>query len=373
MSGSASESRYDLFMSFHGSQKLCDLGFSWAGPNCTVRDLAKDASERLRSFERNPSVFYDHDEIWGRFRDDLSNAVLQLRGGGIALVLVSGKYWKQKYCLGELRAFLELEKLRNVPGRESEAIEICVVHLDSDPSSVRSAVADPLLKPFIGELGRFQFHQLTRSSTRALALQQICDPVFDYWRKKQSLCLGKEMHVSAGFLHSFFNTAGVTLIAKSFGIRDQEGMTTWSIFDQALRHGAMSVQNLNALFEATRDVYAKAAVRAFQRKWIPDGWSWNIEDSCENDICLTRSIEEAANVLGCRETASVTSTSAALAPADQTTTLLNSYELNAFRNDAYLLRTYEVLENQFKDFVAARGLPHGHRHIRAARHARKLA
>lgn len=41
------EMPFDCFISFHGGERLADLGFSGPDLNCTTPDVAKDVIERL--------------------------------------------------------------------------------------------------------------------------------------------------------------------------------------------------------------------------------------------------------------------------------------------------------------------------------------
>lgn len=91
----------------------------------------------------------------------------------------------------------------------------------------------------------------------------------------------------------------------------------------------MSAGSLNALLRVTTDVDAKTALKAFLRKWMSDWWSWSL-DANENDICLTRFIDEAEVVLARRKDAhqsgAMSSASASITPtppAGQTTPLPN--------------------------------------------------
>lgn len=75
-------------------------------------DLAKEVYGRLLDLgSRCPSVFYVRDKIGARFRDDSADAVLQLGGGGVALIFLTRKSFRRKGCLAELRAFLSLKSL----------------------------------------------------------------------------------------------------------------------------------------------------------------------------------------------------------------------------------------------------------------------
>lgn len=138
--------RYHCFISFHGGERLDDLGFIGPGIEGTVRDLTKDVSERLRDFGvRHPSVFYRQTEIDATYPksipDELPQALLHLRGGGVVLVLLSHNYLRTALCLAGLGAILELERLRNDKHWSGEAIEFCVVFFKmSMNSETRSTV-----------------------------------------------------------------------------------------------------------------------------------------------------------------------------------------------------------------------------------------
>lgn len=302
----SSDKRFDLFISFPGSQSLSDLGFSGPGLDGTVRALVAKIYNRLSDFPRHPSVFYDEREIEGHWPDYLSRAVLQLRGGGVALVLLTADFLSRKYCLAELRAFLELERLRTVPGRESEAVEIRVVVLDLHHRAVPDALQGAAVKDFIGsKLREIQCKRLTveTRSTGAQVVKEICGRVEKYWHERRGMCLGGEIGVCVDYLARFFSESACHPVARALGLRNddfREGMTVPSIFSKALMLGRFSDSfYLDALSSAAADVDAKAALEAFRRKWNSDAWIWSLDPE-KNDVCLPRFFREAGEALSSR-------------------------------------------------------------------------
>lgn len=101
-----SHNRFDLFISHHGSENH-SLGFD-------TRKLARSIRDRLQEHARNQSaeasIFLDETDIQSRLQADISRAIIQTRGGGVALFLLTPNFFKQKWCVTELRAFLNLEK-----------------------------------------------------------------------------------------------------------------------------------------------------------------------------------------------------------------------------------------------------------------------
>lgn len=288
----ASDKRYDCFISFPGSQNLSDLGFKGPSLDCTVRALVKKVDERLRRFPRQPSVFFDHREMEGHWKDYLAKAILQLRGGGVALVLLTAKYLRRKYCLAELRAFLDLERMTTVPGRASEAVHIIVVNLEQEKHAVRNALRYDAIKDFIGDkLGRIQWTPLsveTRGNS-AQVVNEICRRVEKYWHDRPHICLGREPADCLDYLADVFSASRCETISRKLGLLPadlREGMTVLSIFHKALEKRRFADQHyLSKLSEAAPDDLAREALAAFGRKWISDTWEWSIARG-KNDICL---------------------------------------------------------------------------------------
>lgn len=291
--------RYDCFISFHGQQRLSDLGFEGPGLGCTVRDLATKLPDRLRNIGgRNPSVFLYQQDITERFCDDIAKAMLQLRGGGVAFILLTRGYLSSEYCLAELRLFLHLAKLAKDDQRKDEAITIRIVCLDLSVETVKSALEDPVLEPFVSGLTQFQWQTVTHESTLEVVLSQICEHVLQHWRENRSICLGRDQYDCLDYLRTFFVPDSVYThsVSRALGVRDvpqQDGQII-SIFTHALRHNLLSGYHLNELIRAITVVDAKAAVRSYRRKWISDSWSWSTERG-ENDLQLF--IQEAASAL----------------------------------------------------------------------------
>lgn len=262
-----SAKRYDCFISSHGSQALSDLGFDGPGLDCTVRALSEEVLYRLQKFQdRRPSVFFDEHLIGSQSPDCLSNAVLQLRGGGVALVLLTAEYLNCKYCLAELRAFLNLERLRFIDGREFEAIQIRVVVLEGNEQALHDALQGDALKEFVGtDLENIQRRPLENRRTRGVVVNAICEQVMKIWRDNKGMCLGGLLD-SVDHLAGFFDVDDCESIVRKlvFQTANFRELTVSSVFCTALGMGKFSDSScLSKLFEVAREDSVKLAVAAF--------------------------------------------------------------------------------------------------------------
>lgn len=314
---SVSDVRYDSFLSFPGSQSLSSLRFPWAFPTCTVRSVAEEVSVRLCRFSRSPSVFYDKDELKGDpWVSDLSNAVLQIRGGGVELVLLTAEYLRRKWCLAELRAFMELQKLgrKRADGslgpRAGEGIDLKIVCLDT-VSNIKAALKEHCYAKSVEGVTDFQWQMLRQDaseSTRALVLDQICGYVLHHWRERPWNCLGRLIGDCVVSLAEQFamSTVSPSRVCIAFGFRVSGGTTVEAAFDKAVRDGQFSAENncyslsltLEDLFKTTTDAdeQCRKALRSIRRKWVSSAWEWSIEKG-RNDISLTQFKEEAVRDL----------------------------------------------------------------------------
>lgn len=136
MDSSEPENRVDIFISFHGSEDLSG-GF-------TTRELAsatKNAVYRsATNLGRRPSIFFDSETIQDRL-DVIFDAVLQTRPGGVALFLLTPKFFTEEWCVAELRAFLDVHL--------QSYVKLRFVCLDSTPNDILDCKGQKSLVPEI--------------------------------------------------------------------------------------------------------------------------------------------------------------------------------------------------------------------------------
>lgn len=102
--------RFDLFLNFHGSEMLtCGI---------TTRDLMRQVVGELqrRCAQRRggvrPAIFFADHAVHGNPTENTIAAILQLRGGGIGLCILTPRFFDYSRCLFELAALLVMYEPR---------------------------------------------------------------------------------------------------------------------------------------------------------------------------------------------------------------------------------------------------------------------
>lgn len=285
--------RIDVFITFHGGQKLKYLQVPFHVTYPTVRDFATLVADRLRRIDqRRPSIFLDSEQLSSHI-DDLFNAILQLRGGGIALVLLTRDYLRSPYCLAELRAFLHLNSLRSNFRMSDEAISIKVVSLEPDvhtPQGVKTGVDivladvrrmehEPALKPFVQGLKHLVFNKIDHQSTDEDAADQVCASVMkDLQSELTDSCLGESKHLSFIDMCRFFVDADVDSLSEELELNVSENTYIVRLMLKARKNGVASYENVDRLLDAAQKCRCSdacvAAVGGYKRKWCSKRWSW---------------------------------------------------------------------------------------------------
>ena len=120
--------RYDVFISFHGSEP-----FPVGGPATALKTVRTELAEGLwkHLYAKEFSVFLDRPALAeagkehpGTTLDDLLQAILSTRGGGIAVVLLTPGFFKCKWPLLELACLAALHDASG--GRLVHLLPICI-------------------------------------------------------------------------------------------------------------------------------------------------------------------------------------------------------------------------------------------------------
>lgn len=129
-------SRVDLFISFHGSEKL--------SPGFTTRELAFEAQKLVRTSHSNLGT--EHCVFFASIsqQSEIVDAVLQNRPGGLALFLLTPAFFKQTCCIAELRSFLLVSSHSSVKLRF-----VCL------KSSANDILSIPSVKRLVPSLSKF--------------------------------------------------------------------------------------------------------------------------------------------------------------------------------------------------------------------------
>lgn len=302
--------RYDLFVSFHGSQTLTSLGIRPQPGLSTVRPLVeKLVHPKLARPQRwMPSIFVDS-KVRSERVSDVFEAILQLRGRGLALILLTVEYFESKYCLAELRALLDLAHLKDHPTRSSEAISLRVVCLEppQDGNSgidivlgkVRQMRRDGMAYPFVEGLNDFVMQSITPTTSDGAAVADtIVEEVWRYWDDPQ-ICptLGADAESSFRDMQRFFEPSERHKLGRALGVLVEPRDEVGDIITKARKARLIDFDNLDLLLRACEVcVDARMAERSigfFQRKWCSVGWDWSLSSVRQ----LKQYVSEASNML----------------------------------------------------------------------------
>lgn len=306
-----SRKRYDLFISFHGSQTLASLGIRPQPGLSTVRHLVEElVHPKLARPQRwMPSMFVDS-KVRSEHVSDLFKAILQLRGGGLALILLTVEYFESKYCLAELRALLDMAHLQNHPTSSSEAISLRVVSLEPPRDgksgidivleTVRQMRQDDKAYPFVDGLNDFVLQSIAPSICDCtIVADQIVGEVWRYWDDPE-ICptLGADAEGSFSDMQRFFEPSERHKVGRALGVLVEPRDEIGDIITKACKAKVISFDNLDLLLRACEVcIDARSSERAihfFQRKWHSGRWDWSLSAVKQ----LKHYVSEASNLLG---------------------------------------------------------------------------
>lgn len=191
------EHRVDLFLSFHGSERLsCGLT-----ARQLMRYVVNEVTNRARSRGATPFIFFDEDNVRGHVPSDIFTAVLQLRGGGFGLCLLSPRFFDFPWCLAEVSALLSTHRERR------NGIRLRFMCLDCKPSDV---LYHDNVRQFIDELRAHSVLPSVSLFTCSQAVDQLTKFIFSVWDGHDGLAdrwpsvLGRTRHESMTHLQQYY-------------------------------------------------------------------------------------------------------------------------------------------------------------------------
>lgn len=278
--------RFDLFLSFHGSHDLSDTGNSFASPGETVRLLARTIIEFVKGEDpsRSPSVFFDEGSVSGRL-DSIFDCILQTRGGGIAVFLLTKKFFRQSFCLAELKSCLDIA----ANARHGEGIQIRLLSLEADV--VNMILNDPFMIEHFPNLRDHVVHEIKADTVVAMA-KAIAELTWKGWLRpgpgENPAVLGMNEETCFQDLRRFFDRSdhlrrAYLPILKSV-LQVPNATDVASAFETALDDNTIRYDNVDVLREVIRlgpaayRVVNEGAVASFERKWGSQKWEWGANE-----------------------------------------------------------------------------------------------
>lgn len=261
-----SDRRYDLFISFHGSEELC--------PGLTTRELVRET--RDQAFERSgglASIFYDEEETRGSIEEKILEAIMQTRGGGVALFLLTADFFTRRWCLRELNAIMDIHA-RGKTNDNGESFKLRFVCFDTSADNILGHA-----KSVVPRISDYVIHCVPRSTRENMAYK-VTEIVDRAWNEDPRNVFGDTVLASFVQLGNLFRD-DVTIARMHFKVAGDDiftvlnnalGNNNFSLGDvKELKRVASMSTNRMAVIEKRR------AVDAYTIKWIESrGWSWSV-------------------------------------------------------------------------------------------------
>lgn len=208
-----SEQRVDLFLSFHGGERL-RLGYSM---RFLMRAVCKELRDRGNKQGVPPHIFFDEESISGHVHSDIFTALLQLRGGGLGLCVLTPDFFDFPWCLTELRALIDLHK------RREYNIRLRFFCVDCFPCDI---LLHNTVREVVSELRTHTIHPFVLKGRPCESARWLADRVFDVWNGKEGFSdkwpavLGRTRELSQKYLQDVYldNTSTVSVEEKERAI-----------------------------------------------------------------------------------------------------------------------------------------------------------
>lgn len=276
--------RYDLFISFHGNEVLSNPDLR---PGTTTRQLAEEVETRIRTKNPTASIFFDTTELHESLTD-IFKAVMQIRGGGVALFLLTKEFFTRKYCVAELRACLYVHEIAERSGNTGVKFRfICL------EQSVQDIMNDSQIKELNLPLSLYVLHcdGFVRGTMPAVA-QAVVEMVTAAWNGKPTVTiLGETAPISFMQLSGSFGPTDIPSALSVLDVDDPLGQIyrMETVFERARKSGAIGYYDVEKLYpviamaQSGQAEKQKMALRAYKRKWIA-GLSWVWDDRLYSEL-----------------------------------------------------------------------------------------
>lgn len=290
MDSKTRETRYDLFLSFHGSEKL--------RPTFTTHQLAEATKSVLEDHAaatgHEPSIFLDSDSLHQEV-SDIFPAILQTRGRGLALFLLTKKYLRRKWCLTELRSFLYLHEQAHNQQLQSADVKLRFIVLGDNAGDI---LEDPHIDRLCKQLPKFTLRTNVRVTTLEETSTELSRKVREAWVEDGIPTIwGRTRDISFLELQSFFTRDDLDKFRAVLKINET---TIANAFSEAELRSLVTDQDVSNLYRVVRRCCPatkerkKNAVESFELKW-GEGTKWTWDQLLAD---LQNIYEEAARVVG---------------------------------------------------------------------------
>lgn len=272
--------RYDLYLSAashgtiapapaassstHGLQGSVNAG-------ALADDVFEGVCKRAHDAGRNASVFYAPRSI-GESNSEVPDAILQTRGGGMALFLLTDAFLDSEQCGIELRCFLRLR----MKEQYDEKAMLRLVCVGMTPDEFRQ---DVRAQELVSRLDGCHLHSITLGSLAEMKAQ-IVELVFKEW--ELSNVLGATREASVRDLFSLFPETDFPIAAIVLGVEGPRPRSMNEICHEALSSRKLGrprdsdlLRDILTLGSGLNGDRKRAGLHAYICKWeSSEYWEW---------------------------------------------------------------------------------------------------
>lgn len=261
--------RYDLFISCHNNEELL--------PGVTSQTVAREMCRQALEMSNGiASIFFDDHEAHGFSGEQTRlEAIMQTRGGGTVLFMVTKDFLTTPWCANELRAILHIGT-RGTSTGNGEEFKLCFICFDSSASEVWGQACD-----LIPGLQKYNMHPINRTEPEDMG-NAMANVVHEAWKSDRQTVFGQ--HAVASFIQvGMLFQDDVTIARLLLGASGDDILT---VMNNALTNGGpnFGMYNLELLIQVAGHSSNRMAaeekrnaVKAYTVKWVDSQrWSWTV-------------------------------------------------------------------------------------------------
>lgn len=264
-----SQKRFDLLLVFHDDAATVALARA-------VRAAVERSAAERRMF---PSIF-SMDEDLVACRDVLIDAVLQTRGGGVVVFILSRDFFRNKLCLAAIFSALKLQGSAN-PAEQFTLLFMC------PEAAVESIQRDPFVRDVVPQLQACVIVPIP-SGTVETSANHIADVVSSTWNNDSTgglpTALGCDLYDSFKNLLSIFTLDDLPFLCAEFNIVLQNVQDIASVYSAVVKDSRFNLRDIKPLRKAVIRCSGPSSLPklrmldAFALKWAKcESYSWGAD------------------------------------------------------------------------------------------------
>lgn len=260
--------RTDIYISYYEHNKLPD-GTKF---DKLISDLrVKFTQSGLRPFIRPPSIFCAPKDVQGHINDECALRLMQTRGGGIALCILSEEYFRDTFCVNQFDCIKSLS---------NEDLGFYLLPFSLNDSE-KKLTRDPFVRRHFRNWSQYTICSL--SSTKHACIHTMFNEVCKAWGDAGSsyasrfglrkFALGREQEDSYRCLQKAFGAEDAAPLCLIFGL-DINLSSIDSVFLAAHNRRVLSMNDIDKLklilgeIPTQRKPLIQGAILAYEAKWL---------------------------------------------------------------------------------------------------------